>query len=79
MTIKMPSAKLVSVDRRAAEFISRAGTDQPSAAVDETTKRTVVNMRLDPALLRRIDAAAKKQGVTRTAWLSMAAAEKLGE
>ena len=66
MTIKMPSAKLVSVDRRAAEFISRAGADQPSPAVDETAKKTV-------------DAAAKRQGITRTAWLSVAAARMLDE
>jgi hypothetical protein len=35
MTIKMPSAKLVSVDRRAAEFISRAGVDQSLPVEDE--------------------------------------------
>ena len=79
MTIKMPSAKLVSVDRRAAEFISRAGADRPSPAVDETAKKTVVNMRLDTELLRWIDAAAKRQGITRTAWLSVAAARMLDE
>jgi hypothetical protein len=79
MTIKMPSAKLVSVDRRATEFISRAGADQPSPAVDEVTKKTVVNMRLDTELLRRIDLAAKRQGITRTAWLSVAAARMLDD
>jgi hypothetical protein len=36
-------------------------------------------MRLDTDLLRRIDAAAKRQGITRTAWLSLAAARMLGE
>jgi hypothetical protein len=77
MTIKMPSAKLVSVDRRAAEFISRAGTDRRSPATDETAKKTVVNMRLDAELLRRIDVAARRQGITRTAWLSAAAARML--
>jgi predicted DNA binding CopG/RHH family protein len=46
---------------------------------DETAKKTVVNMRLDTALLRRIDAAAKRQGITRTAWLSVAAARLLDE
>jgi hypothetical protein len=78
MTIKMPYAKPVNVERRAVEFISRAGGQSPSED-EPPAKRTVVNMRLDPALLRQIDAAAKKQGVSRTAWLSMAAAEKLGQ
>jgi hypothetical protein len=46
--------------------------DQPSPVVDETVKKTVVNMRLDTKLLRRIDAAAKRQ-------LSVAAARMLDE
>jgi hypothetical protein len=79
MTIKMPYAKPVSVERRAADFISMAGAGAGAAPVEAPEKRTVVNMRLDPTLLRQIDAAAKKQGVSRTAWLSMAAAERLGQ
>jgi len=38
----------------------------------------VVNSRWDAELLRRIDQAARKQGISRTAWLHVAAAEKLG-
>lgn len=68
----MPSAKLVRIDRRAAGFISRAGTDHGR-------QKTVVNMRLDTDLLRLIDAAAKRQGITRTAWLSVTAARMLDE
>jgi hypothetical protein len=75
----MPYAKPVSVERRAAEFILRAGAGAAPVEAEAPEKRTVVNMRLDPTLLRQIDAAAKKQGVSRTAWLSMAAAEKLGQ
>jgi hypothetical protein len=36
-------------------------------------------MRFDKALLKRIDAAAEEQGVTRTAWLHIAAWKALGE
>jgi hypothetical protein len=39
--------------------------------------KMVVNMKLDVVLVRRIDAAAKRMGVSRTAWMSMAAGEKL--
>jgi hypothetical protein len=54
----------------------KGDADQPPPAVDDTA---VVNMRLDAELLRRIDAAAKRQGITRTAWLSVAAARILDE
>jgi hypothetical protein len=34
-------------------------------------------MRFDPALLKRIDSAAKRHGVSRTAWLHMVASRAL--
>jgi hypothetical protein len=46
--------------------------DHPAAA-----GKTVINMRFDSALLQRIDAAAKRQGISRTAWLHVAAANAL--
>jgi hypothetical protein len=39
--------------------------------------KVVVNMRFDSVLLKRIDAAAKRQGISRTAWLHVAAANAL--
>jgi len=36
-------------------------------------------MRFDTALLQRIDRAAKSQGISRTAWLHVAAAKALAE
>jgi predicted HicB family RNase H-like nuclease len=41
--------------------------------------KTVINMRFDSALLQRIDAAAKRQGISRTAWVHVAAANALDE
>ena len=49
-------------DRVAAAFIS-------GKAAADNVARAVVNMRFDPALLARIDAAARAQGISRTAWL----------
>ena len=77
MTIKMaPAARAGAVkpgnDERAEAFI--AGARAPAAA---PTGKTVVNSRWDAELLRQIDQAAKKQGISRTAWLHVAAAEKL--
>jgi hypothetical protein len=48
------------------------------AASAAATARAMVNMRFDPGLLARIDAAARAQGITRTAWLHGAAVRALG-
>lgn len=83
MTIKMApvsragAAKPVS-DERAEAFIAAGSLPRPQAATPEpVTGKTVVNARWDAELLRQIDQAAKKQGISRTAWLHVAAAEKL--
>jgi hypothetical protein len=59
----------VDTDRKADAFISAV----PSAPPDQTAGKTVVNLRFDSVLLQRIDAAAKRQGISRTAWLHVAA------
>jgi predicted HicB family RNase H-like nuclease len=43
----------------------------------EPEKKMVVNMRFDPALLARLDEAAKRRGVNRTAWVHWAVSELL--
>jgi hypothetical protein len=48
---------------------------EPSAA---PAKRDI-SLRFDAALLAKVDAAAKRQGITRTAWLHCAAFDALGE
>jgi hypothetical protein len=45
----------------------------------EAAEKVVVNLRFDAALLARVDKAAKRQGITRTAWLHRAAFDALGE
>ncbi len=74
MTIRLPySVKPANTDRKAEAFISGADlTAQPEG-------KSVVNMRFDSALLKRIDAAAKQQGISRTAWLHVAASKALTE
>jgi hypothetical protein len=71
MTIKMPHIVKLDNDKAAAAFI--AG----KAASADNVGRAVVNMRFDPALLARIDAAARAQGISRTAWLHVAASKAL--
>jgi hypothetical protein len=44
---------------------------------DQSAGKAVVNMRFDARLLARIDAAARRQGISRTAWLHVAASRAL--
>lgn len=72
MTIKMaPKA----ADKKAEAFIagsSKKGTDQ-----SPDSGKVVVNLRMDADLLGRIDAAAKRMGISRTAWLHVVASKAL--
>jgi hypothetical protein len=82
MTIKMPHIVKPGNDKRAADFIAGAAlgatpTTAPSAAQDNNAGKAVVNMRFDAPLLARIDAAARQQGISRTAWLHVAASKAL--
>jgi hypothetical protein len=76
MTIKMHNARPVE-DRKADAFIAGAAKGTPAAIQDEDAGKTVVNMRFDARLLARIDAAARRQGISRTAWLHVAASRAL--
>jgi hypothetical protein len=80
MTIKMqPAVKPDNSDRKAEAFISGAvvGRAPVAAIADPEASKTVVNMRFDVALLKRIDEAARSQGISRTAWLHVAASKAL--
>lgn len=80
MAIKMPHAvKPVSSEQKAEAFISGAGLPRSASAPvqNDETGKTTVNMRFDTGLLKRIDRAAKSQGISRTAWLHVAASKAL--
>jgi len=80
MAIKMPHAVKSDVsDRKAEAFISGAGLPRVKGAAlaDLDAGKTTVNMRFDIALLKRIDEAARHQGISRTAWLHVAASKAL--
>ena len=67
-------------ERKIEAFI--AGMEPAEAARPEPEpdpKRARVMMRFDPALLHRIDAAARRRGVSRTAWLHMVASRALDQ
>jgi hypothetical protein len=80
MTIKLPHAvRPVNSDEKAAAFISGAGAPRiaPAPIAEHEAGKTTVNMRFDAALLKRIERAAKGQGISRTAWLHVAASKAL--
>jgi len=56
---------------------ARATKGPPAAIANERAGKSVVNMRFDARLLGRIDAAARRQGISRTAWLHVAASKAL--
>ena len=65
-------------ERRIETFISGAQSREAAEPDSQTeAKRARVMMRFDPALLARIDTAAKHRGVSRTAWLHMIASRAL--
>jgi hypothetical protein len=74
MTIKMAHSARQVEDQNADAFIAGA-TKAP--VQDEDVGKTVVNMRFDPRLLARVDAAARRLGISRTAWLHVAASAAL--
>jgi hypothetical protein len=77
MTIKMPHIVKPGNDDRKAEAFIAAASARGAAPADDNAGKAVVNMRFDARLLARIDAAARRQGISRTAWLHVAASKAL--
>jgi hypothetical protein len=77
------SVKSGNEDRKAEAFI--AGAAMKAAPVraatassgDADAGKTTISLRFDTRVLTRIDAAAKRLGISRTAWLHLAAGELL--
>jgi hypothetical protein len=59
----------------AAKFIEGAATPSMAAGV----KRTPAMIRFDTALLARVDQAAKRRGVSRSAWVAFTLSKALDE
>jgi hypothetical protein len=78
MAIKIPTRLKppANADSKADAFIAKAGA-KPEAPPEG--RRSPITLRFDTALLKKIDAAAKRQGINRTAWLHVAASNALDE
>ena len=66
-------------DKAAEVFIHGAGgRDAPaSEAPLDGTRKTPIMLRFDVALLRRVDTAAKRRGISRSAWIAFKVSEAL--
>lgn len=64
-----------SSDRQAEAFISGAGN--VVAADERDPNKKPIQVRIDPDILTRIDRAAKRLGISRSAFIVSSAAEKL--
>ena len=69
--VKLPKA---GADEKAEAFIAGAAK---GTAPNSGSSKVVVNMRFDTDLLARIDEAARRHGVSRTAWLHIIATRAL--
>lgn len=60
-----------SVDKAAEEFITEAGmTGKVEKTKHKRAKKVTVVMRFDPAILEKVDAAAERRGISRSAWFA---------
>jgi len=71
------TAKTANSGQKPATSIGGSGTPVLSSRTFVGSK-VRVQLRFDASLLARLDAAAKRQGITRTAWLHRAAFDALG-
>ena len=74
-----PKGKPAAIPQDKAEaFIAGTGGKRQDDISPEQGK-IVTTLRFDPTLLQQIDQAAKKRGVSRTAWIMMAASRAVEE
>ncbi len=63
-------------EKEAQAFISGAGTGKATDELQKQNKEPIM-IRIDPALLRRIDQAAKRLGISRSAFIVSSAAKQV--
>lgn len=68
-TARKKPAKPQGEEEAAQAFISGAAKKAEITAAQEDAARKPVMIRFDPALLERVDAAAKHRGISRSAWV----------
>lgn len=76
--VRLPQVAKPNFGQRAAPGI--AGSGAPALAdANVLPAKVAVHLKFDTTLLRKVDAAARRQGISRTAWLHRASFDALGE
>jgi hypothetical protein len=78
---KRPGSKPLAEEDAAEKFIPGAGAPVMTATADaEPAKGRIATMvRFDAALLAKVDAAAKRRGISRSAWIQYTLSQALEE
>lgn len=74
-----PIPPVANHDKAAEVFIHSAGRrDAPASEVPlDGPRKTPIMLRFDAGLLRRVDTAAKRRGISRSAWIAFKVSEAL--
>ena len=74
-----PTPPITNQDKAAEVFIYGAGGRDASASevLSDAPRKTPIMLRFDAALLRRVDTAAKRRGISRSAWIAFKVSEAL--
>jgi hypothetical protein len=65
--------------REQAAEVFIAGADQGNAATHAETRKVPIMMRFDRDVLARVDAAAKRRGISRSAWIQFTVSRALDQ
>ncbi len=76
---KHPAAPAANPDRAAEAFIQGAGGSIAPVVgpAGDGGRKTPIMLRFDAGLLRRVDTAAKRRGISRSAWIAFKVSEAL--
>ena len=76
---KSNQSAIASQDANRAEEAFISGAVKQGVAEEATTKKTPIMMRFDPEVLKRVDEAAKRRGVSRSAWIQFTVSRALDQ
>ncbi len=70
-----------NTERAAEQFIAGAGTTVPAAVREAApqARKIPIMVRFDPSLLKRVDVAARRRGVSRSSWIQYVISRMLDE
>lgn len=76
---RKPNSNRIDTDKAAEAFIhgTPKSVSHGPASGEEATRKTPIMLRFNADLLRRVDVAAKRRGISRSAWIAFKVSEAL--